>query len=142
VYDNDGERTEQIRGDGGRGHIPNFLKACRSRNVADLACDVEQGHLSAVMLHTGNISYRIGKPASVAQVDQRVSHQEESRENWEQMKSHLHDNGVDLDVEKPTLGPWLTYDPQNERFIGEHAADANELVKEVYRDPYVIPDVV
>jgi predicted dehydrogenase len=42
-------------------HIGNFLKAVRSRNQAELSCDIEQGHQSAAMCHLANISYRLGR---------------------------------------------------------------------------------
>ncbi len=38
----------------------NFLNAMRSRRHEDLNCDIEEGHLSAVMFHMANISYRLG----------------------------------------------------------------------------------
>ncbi len=42
-------------------HIANFLKAVRSRNRKDLTCDIEEGHLSAALVHMANISYRTGR---------------------------------------------------------------------------------
>ena len=42
-------------------HIQNFLKAVKSRNRKDLTCDVEEGHLSAALVHMANISYRTGR---------------------------------------------------------------------------------
>jgi predicted dehydrogenase len=42
-------------------HIENFLKAVRSRNRKDLTCDIEEGHLSAALVHMANISYRTGR---------------------------------------------------------------------------------
>ena len=41
-------------------HVDNFLSAVRSRNYKDLNCDIEAGHLSAVLCHMANISYRVG----------------------------------------------------------------------------------
>jgi predicted dehydrogenase len=42
-------------------HIQNFLKAVKSRNRKDLTCDIEEGHLSAALVHMANISYRTGR---------------------------------------------------------------------------------
>ncbi len=42
-------------------HMANFLQAVRSRKPAELACDVEEGHLSAALCHMANISYRTGR---------------------------------------------------------------------------------
>lgn len=142
VYDNDGKQVEKIKGDGGGGHMQNWIDAVRSRKVEDLRGDVLGAHLSSVMLHTGNISYRIGKRVDVSEVAKAVKGGEESEETWKQTLDHLKRNGVDLAAEKPILGPWLTFDPKTERFTGDHAAQANALVKESYRPPYVIRDRV
>ncbi len=142
IYDNDGNRVRQIRGDGGGKHMGNFFEAVRSRSIENLHGDIEQGHLGCVLLHTGNISYLIGKPASCDDVSKAVSGTEEAEETWKQTMDHLKRNGVDLAKEKPTLGPWLTYDPKTERFTGDHADEANALVKEDYREPFVIPEKV
>ena len=42
-------------------HVQNFLKAVRSRNHQDLTCDIEDGYLSAALVHMANISYRTGR---------------------------------------------------------------------------------
>jgi len=142
VYDNEGKRTHQIKGNGGSGHMKNFYHAVKSRKHEDLNADVEQGHWGCTLLHSGNISYRIGKPSGVDDISKAVCESEEGKETWKQTQEHLIANGVDLKVEKPILGPWLTFDPKAEKFTGDHADEANKLVKEDYREPYVIPDQV
>ena len=42
-------------------HHGNFIKAVRSRKVEDLNADIQEGHLSAVLVHLANISYRTGR---------------------------------------------------------------------------------
>ena len=76
-------------------HRRNFLECVRSREKPN--ADIEIGHLSAVMVHLGNIGVRLG-------------------------------------------GRRLVIDPQSERIVGDAEADA--LVKRVYRDPYVVPETV
>jgi hypothetical protein len=39
----------------------NFIKAVRSRKREDLNADIEEGHLSAALMHLSNISYRVGR---------------------------------------------------------------------------------
>jgi hypothetical protein len=39
----------------------NFIKAVRSRKREDLNADIEEGHLSAALMHLANISYRVGR---------------------------------------------------------------------------------
>jgi len=45
-------------------HMANFLKAVKSRNVADLNADVAVGATSAALVHMANISYRAGRKLS------------------------------------------------------------------------------
>ncbi len=53
--------TAYMAAPGGGGHYRNFLAAVRSRNVADLTCDVEEGVISSDLPHLANISYRLGR---------------------------------------------------------------------------------
>ncbi len=45
----------------GGNHWANFIKAVRSRQVADQNAPVETAHLSSALAHLGNISYRLGR---------------------------------------------------------------------------------
>jgi predicted dehydrogenase len=42
-------------------HIQNFLEVVRSRNLKDLKGDIQEGHISAMLVHMANISYRTGR---------------------------------------------------------------------------------
>jgi len=44
------------------------------------------------------------------------------------------ENGADY-----VVGPWLTFDPQTERFTGEFAAEANKLVQDPHRPGFEVP---
>jgi len=142
VYDNNGKLIRRIKGDSGAGHAENFISAVRSRKVSDLNADILGGHLSAAMVHMGNISYRVGKATGVDQVRDRVKGGIEAKETFKQMLSHVKANGLDINKEKLILGPWLTFNDKTERFTGEHAAEANKYVREDYREQYGIKDEV
>jgi len=142
VYDNDGNTIKSITGNGGSGHMRNWVDAIKSRNREDLNADIEQGHLGCVLLHTGNISYQIGQQTSCDDVSKSVAGIEEAGSIWDDTREHLKSNGIDLSKERPTLGPWLTFDPTQERFTGEHADAANVLVKERYRKEFSLPEKV
>jgi hypothetical protein len=43
-------------------HVVNFLAAVKSRNHADLSCDIETAHMSSSLCHLANIAYRTGRP--------------------------------------------------------------------------------
>ena len=42
-------------------HFENFVEAVRSRRREDLFCEIEEGHLSTVLAHLANISYRTAR---------------------------------------------------------------------------------
>ncbi|MDW8051648.1 MAG: Gfo/Idh/MocA family oxidoreductase [Armatimonadota bacterium] len=50
-----------LGGTGEANHYRNFIQAVRSRRVSDLHCDVEEGVISAQLVHLANISYRLGR---------------------------------------------------------------------------------
>jgi predicted dehydrogenase len=49
------EATESVS------HFENFINCMRSRKVADLHCDILEGHMSTALAHLANISYRLGR---------------------------------------------------------------------------------
>lgn len=64
AYDPDGNIVREGRTDSGQiqqAHVRNFLDAVRSRNRASLNQEIYSGHVSTVMCHAGNISWRTGK---------------------------------------------------------------------------------
>jgi predicted dehydrogenase len=42
-------------------HMENFIEVVRSRKEQDLHCRIDEGHVSASMVHMANISYRLGR---------------------------------------------------------------------------------
>jgi predicted dehydrogenase len=42
-------------------HFANFIDCVRSRKKEDLAAPVEEGHISATLVHLANVSYRLGR---------------------------------------------------------------------------------
>jgi predicted dehydrogenase len=50
-----------LGGTGEPNHYRNFIQAVRSRRVSDLHCDVEEGVISAQLVHLANIAYRLGR---------------------------------------------------------------------------------
>jgi hypothetical protein len=48
-----------LTGTGESNHYRNFIQAVRSRRREDLHCEVEEGVISAQLVHLANISYRL-----------------------------------------------------------------------------------
>jgi predicted dehydrogenase len=121
-------------------HFANFIKAVRSRKVADLNGKIIDGHISSALCHTGNISHRLGKAATPDEMRDKLTGNKEALDSLDRLATHLEANGVDLNVEKLTMGEFLKMDPKTEKFIGNPAAD-KQLTRE-YRAPYIVPEKV
>jgi predicted dehydrogenase len=140
AYGSDGKRIKQFTGSGGT-HHQNFIDAVRSHKVSELNADIEKGHLSSALCHMGNVSYRLGKKMSVNEIKNNIDN-DDLMDSFERMVEHLKANEVDLEKELITMGPMLTMDPNQEKFVGEYSDMANMYVKRNYREPFVVPDQV
>lgn len=132
----DKEGTVLQKFTGATSHYANFIAAVRSRKIEDLNADVETGHISSALCHTGNVSYRLGRQASPEAIREAWQNNADASESLARMQEHLAANGVDLEMDKLTLGEFLTMDPKSERFVNNAAAD--ELLTRVYREPFVV----
>jgi hypothetical protein len=140
AYDKDGKqmRQEPWKGGGDNGsHMGNFIKAVHSRKVEDLYADIEEGHLSSALCHTGNISYRLGANKNPNEIKEAMKDHKGMVESWDRMAEHLAQNDVDITKEKVTLGVPLKMNGKTEKFIGN--AKANEMLTRNYRAPYIVP---
>ena len=117
----------------------NFIEAVRSGRREDLNAEVLEGHLSTAVCHTGNISYRLGKKASVKEMRTQVREVPLFGDMLERLLEHISAHEIDVDAGTVTLGPWLHINRQNERFKDNEPA--NRLVRGFYREPYVVPDL-
>jgi hypothetical protein len=138
AYDKAG--TEIKRWDGGGDHFGNFIKAVRSRKHTDLTADALDGHLSAALCHTANISYLAGMKASPDEIRDAIKNNKDATEAMGRMQEHLAANKVDLKATPATLGAVLKIDPKTERIIGNAAA--SKLLTREYRKPFVVPEKV
>jgi predicted dehydrogenase len=135
AWDNDGKEVAKFSGGGD--HFVNFIQAVRSGCREELNAEIEVGHVSTAVCHTGNISYRVGDVASAAAQRASVDGVPVLAEMYERFVAHLQAN--EIDVNTATLGPWLEVDCENECFRSHEVA--NELVRGFYRQPYVVPDL-
>jgi predicted dehydrogenase len=121
-------------------HFANFLKAVRSRKIADLNADILEGHQSTALCHIGNISFRLGQSSSITELERvlgQLGGRDTVLETLDRTRRHLADNGIDLERFKLRLGPLLAMAPDHEHFLDSPAADA--LLTREYRRPFVVP---
>ncbi len=146
VYDRQGKKIKSFAGDGGVNHLANFFAAMRSRRTDALAAPLEVGRVSTSTCLYGNVSYRLGKPATLAQARAAVAEIAPSSGVLDSLSAHLRVHGVELDSPALTLGPWLEVDAALSDVVavqGGGAAELEEaryLLKGTARPPYVLAE--
>jgi predicted dehydrogenase len=138
VYDKDGREIKAY--EEGGDHFENFIQAVRSRKAADLHADIAEGHTSAALVHTGNISYRLGKKLSPPAMLDSVKGNSDLAESLGRMEAHLGANIVDLYQTPLVMGAALKMNSRTERFTNNHGA--NQLLTREYRKTFVVPEKV
>ena len=143
AYDKDGQQIKKFTGEGvqrDKNHFANFLKVVRSRKREDQNAEIEEGHISSALCHTGNLSYRLGHQANPNDIKDALKADKSMMETFDRMAEHLAANNIDISIDKLTLGVPLKMDPMSERFINNDKANA--MLTRNYRKPYVVPDKV
>lgn len=150
IFDNAGKKLKpkSLETDRVPDHLKNFLAAVRSRRSADLTAPPQIGHDSARFCHYGNISYRLGQPGSVAQVEATLEATTGAVDVFKGMQSHLSVHHVDLDKQPLSVGPWLDLSASDDGITAVHGgndatlAEARFLLKGVQRPGYAIPETL
>ncbi len=149
VYDNDGEKIRQFKGDGGSQHAANFIQAVRNRNAEILNAPIQEGHISSAVCHLGNLSYRLGTPMGSGSISKAVRSFKEAEHIVGRLRNHLLANEVNLKKTPMSLGPWLTIDLVKETITtvtgpkeSMNVAEANRLVHGSYRAPFIVPETI
>ncbi len=143
-FDKQGKKIKDLPDNGSAkkletSHLSNFLAAVRNRKSSSLAAEALEGHRSAACVHLANVSHRLGKKAPPEQIRATVQANRELSDAFDRCLDYLRENGVDLGATPATLGPWVTFDVKQERFVGDFAEQANALSHREYRKPYVVP---
>ena len=138
----DGQAVPKVEAERRRGgdHFANFIECVRNRDQSKLHADIEVGHVSAGLCHLGNISYRLGKPASYDPSLGKIAGNEFATDALTRMADHLKDDGIKFDGKNLMVGRKLEFDGKAERFVADDAA--NELLSRKYRAPFTVPEKV
>jgi hypothetical protein len=114
----------------------------RSRKIEDCNADVEVGHLSCVLVHAANISYRLGETVQFNARAKALGDNREVVETFQNLMHNIKGVGVKLENTSYQLGRTLSLDPKTEQFTGEGAEAANAMRTRSYRKPFVVPERV
>lgn len=135
AFDTHGKEVKRWDGEGN--HYDNFIQAVRANDRTLLNAEVEQGHLSSALCHTGNISHRLGAKVTLTEIQKNIGDNPVFADSVKRMALHLSDNGIDLEsVPSLTLGVDLKMDSVNETFLASD--DANRNLTREYRKPFEI----
>ena len=146
LFDKQGKKIKEFPDDGSSkgletSHLSNFVAAVRSRKSGDLAAEALQGHHSTACCHMANVSYRLGKQARPEVIRETIQANREFSDAFERCLEYLRENEVNLDTTPAVLGPWVTFDSKQERFVNGLADQANALSQREYRQPFVVPKI-
>jgi len=104
----------------GTGPFVNFVKAIRGEAAPD--CDIQQGHLSASLIHLIQISLERGTDIVLADF-LRSDLPAGLEEAGERLKKHLIEANLDPTCELVRIGRELHFIPEEERFVNDPASD-------------------
>ena len=122
------------------GNWGSFVAACREGDPSMANGNVNDAHYGCVLGHLMNNSYRLGEDVPFNLKAGRFGDNKDAAEHF----GKLHDvmgKGVGIPEKDNyyTVGPWLQFDPKREIHTGEHAKDANRLLKDPNNMGFEIP---
>ncbi len=142
AYDNEGQTLTKFEDfDEGKDHMKNFIDSVRAGKLVNSNLHVAHGYHAAALAHLANVSYRLGKQISNAEVQERLAADKAGQETLADFIANLEANKIDLAAEKISAGPWLDFDPATEKFTGEFAAEANKLSTDEYAAGFELPTI-
>jgi predicted dehydrogenase len=134
----DGKRSiQKFPGDGGAGHPANFIDAVRSRRSGDIASKIVLAERAAAIAHLANISYQIGKPSTLAELENTIGENATVRSILGDHTRQLADWGI----KEPTYtaGLPIRIDPATSKVLTENINPA--LVRRICRPEFAVPEL-
>jgi len=136
---------ESARGSGGKvtpgGNWGSFIQAVRAGDPTMANGDALTAHRSCVVGHLINNSYRLGKKVPFSAKAGGFADAPDASDHFQKLHEIMAKGVGVKDGAMYTVGPWLTFDPETEQFTGDHAAEANVLVKDPNREGFQVPTV-
>ncbi len=124
------------------GNWGSFIAACRAGDPNMANGTALEAHYGCVLGHLMNNSYRLGKKVPFNAKAGGFADNSDASEHFLKLHDVMSKGvGVPEDGAEYIVGPWLSYDPDAERCIGDHAEEANVLLKDDNRAGFKIPKV-
>jgi hypothetical protein len=141
AFDSKGKEMKKFKGPGGNDlHQANFIDAVRRRDPSVLMAPADVGLYSTAWCHLANIATMVGGPHSRERIEQIKQLSEGSSRLIEELGSVLHANDINPG-DAIRISPVLEFDAKSEKFVGEHADEANRHLSREFRAPFVVPQI-
>ncbi|NOY40749.1 MAG: Gfo/Idh/MocA family oxidoreductase [Planctomycetes bacterium] len=122
------------------GNWGSFIAACRAGDPNMANGNVDDAHYGCVLGHLINDSYRLGKKVPFNAKAGRFGDNADAHEHFMKLHEVMSQGvGVPQEGNEYVVGPWLTFDPNSEQFNGDHAQEANVLLKDANRSGFEVP---
>jgi len=119
-----------------------FIAAVRAGDPSMANGNVMDAHYGCVLGHLMNNSYRLGKQVPFNAKAASFGDNSDAAEHFLKLHEVMRDGvGLPEDKEQYTVGPWLSFDPKTETHIGDHAEEANALLKDENNPGFRIPEI-
>ena len=123
------------------GNWGSFIAACRAGKPEMANGNVYDAHYGCVLGHLMNNSYRLGEEVPFNEKAGKFGDNADAHEHFMKLHSTMSDGvGVPKDKAEYIVGPWLTFDPKTEQHTGEHAKEANSLLKDPNSPGFEVPE--
>jgi len=124
------------------GNFGSFITACRAGDPGLANGNALDAHYGCVLGHLMNNSYRLGTKVPFNAQAGRFGDNKDAHEHFLKLHETMRDGvGIPENGAEYVVGPWLTFDPQTELHIGDHATEANALLKDPNNRGFEIPTV-
>lgn len=124
------------------GNFNSFIAAVRANDPTMANGNVYDAHYGCVLGHLMNNSYRLGTKVPFNKKAGRFGDNADAAEHFGRLHETMASGvGVPEDGNEYVVGPWLTFDPTTEMHTGDHASEANALLKDTNRSGFQIPSV-
>lgn len=121
------------------GNWGSFIAACRAGDPSMANGTAMEAHYACVLGHLMNNSYRLGQKVPFNAKAGRFGDNKDAQEHFEKLHEIMAQGVGVPDASEYVVGPWLTFDPQTERHMGDHAEEANALLKDPNRTGFEVP---
>ena len=124
------------------GNWGSFIAAVRAGDPKMANGNALDAHYACVVGHLMNNSYRLGQEVPFNAKAGGFRDNPDANEHFLRLHEVMGKGvGISEKTGKYTVGPWLNYDAETERHVGDHAKAANALLKDNNRNGFIIPAV-